>query len=209
MARCRVFCWQLDTARFTLLCCFLSSLALIAAVSILACVICGIGYGVSLHRLCDTEAEASVADTFFTRKLQDVEGYLPDGKGLCILEISFSFEGSSYNRTLYATCTSCRDFYRHPDSQTLPVCFKGSPAERDVLLPHGKFGTHVTSQSRTQNWRLALAVTGGLAAGSIACIVLSFCLQQCLRSCAHSIGRTKSVIPIAREQEIKEIASKT
>lgn len=187
------------------LCCVLSILASFAAAGIVALVICGIGYSASVQDLCDTETQASVESAFFAPKLQNGQGFMSDGSGLCILDVNFSYDGTGYNRTLYASCWSCGDFYQHPESQSITICFKGSPEGSDVLLAHGKSGIDVTSRRTTLKWRVALAVSGGIAAGCIIFMILSCWLDACISAYKRKVGTTSVVVPIglvAREQEL-------
>ena len=159
----------------------LVTLGLFAFFGTASCVIAGTGTAAKGDPgVCDTEAPATVESAIFFPRLQDGGTFSSDsdGKGFCILELTFHFEDSAYNRTLSALCKSCDEFYHDAQSQFMPVCFKSltlSPSS-GVYLSHGDSGASVTNKPKLQaeerRWELALLVCGSVAGGSIACMLL-------------------------------------
>ncbi len=144
------------------ICAMLGIIALLFGVPLCGVIFCGIGYAVVKGSNCNTQVSADLLTEDYTPFWQPYQ-YLPLGSdgfrksGLCSVDVSFTYEGSNYNKSFTEMVNSCKDLHDPSDPDTSLICFRNSPANSEILLISGGASGATTFISRAdiRKWRTA------------------------------------------------------
>ncbi len=182
------------------------SCSLLFVVGLIGLMISGTGWGNNTRALdCNIRVRRDLISESFTaypEKLlratpaQPGFGLVPSW-GVCSLEVSLSYGGADYNKTMSTLANSCTDLHDQDDADSVPLCFWNSPSVSAMRLARG-WQTTFTSQQTNKSWKVATIVFGSITSFSVLMILLLVVLATQRGRPIAWWSRSRTVQPAAR-----------